>query len=142
VDAGLDDDDPNREKKLGLLKEIYNFNKALHDQLIESGNLPATRRRTKRTRPEGQTSPGDVPHNSGWQEETQAARNAGFEQTGLPPKKPRDEDTDVLPASVAMALQNETESQTDGEGNPDDLPWESAASEPDKKSKEATFKRL
>ncbi len=44
--VGLDDDDPNKERKLGLLKEIYRQNKEMRDSLSKSqtaGDAPSAR---------------------------------------------------------------------------------------------------
>lgn len=43
MEAGLEDDGPDRERKLGLLKEIFDFNKKIRDELQQIGRLPKKR---------------------------------------------------------------------------------------------------
>jgi hypothetical protein len=42
--GGIDEDDPDKEKKLNLLKEIFQLNKTLRDELAAAGRLPPPRR--------------------------------------------------------------------------------------------------
>lgn len=43
MEAGLEDDGPDRERKLSLLKEIFDFNKKIRDELQQIGRLPKKR---------------------------------------------------------------------------------------------------
>lgn len=62
VEAGIDEDDPDRERKMTLLKEIFEFNKEIRRELEASGRLPGrppgsgTARQGEGSAPEG--SPG------------------------------------------------------------------------------------
>ncbi len=45
--AGLDDDDPAKDRKLNLLKEIVDFNRDIRTELKNAGRLPKGRRRAQ-----------------------------------------------------------------------------------------------
>jgi hypothetical protein len=147
ITGGIRDDDPDRERRLELMKEIVDFNKAMYAELAALGRLPPTRPR-----------PAAVPAPEAG---TQQAQQQGPKQEPRSTASP-DGDTEVIEVPLAQrdeaglrgagsadsadSAQENGESQTGAasgpdaataaaEGSaedpvdPDDLPWEPPADE-------------
>jgi hypothetical protein len=112
--AGLDDTDPDREKKLELLKEIVESNREMRSLLASEGRLPAMR-----VRPEAEPAP------------ALADAAPAPEASAVPqaPEAPGAAETSAeLPEGGEAAAERESTKVPQlatGEGaDPDDLPWE------------------
>lgn len=63
MDAGIDEDDPDKEKKLSLLKAVFDDNKAMREHIEKAGIRIEHRRRPKRsadTEPQAKPEPAEV----------------------------------------------------------------------------------
>jgi len=116
--AGLDEEDPNKERKLDLLKEIIRFNKEMRETLISQGRLP-----------------GERP-----QKVDQAEKDR--EDSSRPSR----EKAEKLSPEIAKSGESEEKVPvlaTGDAADPDDMPWEPEETfQGDKKPKTVKIKRL
>jgi hypothetical protein len=122
MDAGLDDEDPDRERKLELLREIFEFNKQVRSELVKEGRLsdaPAPRAQRTEDR--------SAPELSAKEESTLA------ESLGIKVRRPaeevraqRESVSEVASSSDMDTIQEPAVAAegSAGEIDPDDLPWE------------------
>jgi hypothetical protein len=132
MEAGLDDEDPDRELKLKLLDQIVAFNKEVRQQLVSAGRVIPTR-----VRPAAAPPPETAP----------AGQDAAPSQDAAPAPSPEPEEAPSPPAPVEDVGSEEAASDlpgTDAEGesdspgvDPDDMPWVPGA-----EVKEAKVRRL
>jgi hypothetical protein len=126
---GLDQSDPDREKKLQLMKEIVNFNREVRQELKSAGRLAARLRLPKES--DRKEKPGSPVH----PEIPQAGVEPAAVEKPAPP-------VDPPPAPPAPQVVEEEGGEragalvpvTGGEVDPDDLPWEPSADAPDPQS--------
>ncbi len=127
--AGLSDEDPNKERKLGLLKEIVKFNKEMRERLATEGRLPKGRMRPEMQGKGEEKSPALLKEKT---EKLVPVDQGALPSDASPSDDQEDsEDTDRIPVF-----------STGGEADPDDQLWESQESYPGKESKAVDFKRL
>lgn len=117
-DVGLDDDDPSREKKLSLLKQIYEFNQEVRRRLEEEGRMP-TRARAQAPAaappPPADPAAPSAPPAASVAEEAPAPQEG--DATAADSSRESDgEDGDGDERVPVLA--------TGGDTDPDDLPWE------------------
>ena len=122
MEAGLDEEDPDRELKLKLLEQIVAFNKEVRQQLVSAGRAIPTR-----VRPAAAPAPAASP------ETAPAEQDAVPSQAAAPPLSPEPEEAPPAPAAAEGAESEEPGGdppRADAEGesdppqvDPDDMPW-------------------
>jgi plasmid stability protein len=138
-EAGLKEDDPDRERKLSLLKDIFKQNKDMRDHLAKKGRKLA--KRPKEEKPEPAVS--DLPVAVGVAEEVTTDTRESLETAAVAGGATADTAAQLAPAvesgtasAVAEAPVEEAEAEEEMSfgSNPDDMPWQpgmSFSSEPD-----------
>ena len=124
MEAGLDDEDPDRELKMKLLEQIMEFNKEVRQQLASTGRVIPTRVRPGATpAPDGVPAQGAAPP----QESTSdpASDLAETPAVALPPEGSEAGENEKGENEVG---ENEAGDSEEGESetsqiDPDDLPW-------------------
>jgi hypothetical protein len=158
MEAGLGEDDPDRELKLKLLEEIVKFNQEIRGQLSAVGRLPPPRVRSPEATPASEAKegaaelgPSDASRQppaaspaepSAAEEEARLAAELGIERRTIDgaERKPDGEG----PVNDAAAPEGAAGGEPEGpEVDPDDLPWEApAASAGAKKARNVGIRRL
>ncbi len=110
MEAGLDEDDPEKETKLSLLKDIFNQNKEMRDHLKESGRTIPTRSRPKPPPSAPKEDESDV------EEPTAATEPSGDTNVEALAENSESAETELVDES--------TEAEDDYGIDPDDMPWE------------------
>ncbi len=123
---GLDQSDPDREKKLQLMKEIVNFNREVRQELKTAGRLAARVRLAKESVPK--EKPGSPVHPE--------IPQAGVEPAAVEKPAPPGEPPPAPPAPQGVEEEGGEGAGalvpvTGGEVDPDELPWEPSADAPD-----------
>jgi hypothetical protein len=142
--AGLEDGDPDRERKLSLLKEIVTMNRDLRSELAAAGRLPRGRARpAKEKKPEDQAAvaapPAEPEAHAG--DEAETARSLGILRTAPPGPPP-----EPVPEPAAGEADTEPlvipDLASGPEANPDDQAWAAEASAPPKRKGSVKVKKL
>jgi hypothetical protein len=138
--AGLGDADPDRERKLSLLKEIVTMNRDLRRELEATGRLPPRKAPAAEKAPaEGSAAApaaGEAPPPA---DEEETARSLGIRRAEPPGAR------QARSAAVAEAETDTVEIPvlaSGPEANPDDQAWEPSAGALDKGQTRAKVKRL
>jgi len=142
MDAGLDEEDPDRELKLKLLEQIVTFNKEVRAQLASAGRAIPIRVRPGAV-PAQESPPAPAQEDAPVQEDAPAAHDAAPVRDAAPAQEvaeassPEPEETpEAPPPAEEGSASEEAESQAP-QVDPDDMPWVPGAS-----TKEAQVRRL
>ena len=118
MEAGLDDEDPDKELKMKLLQQIMDFNKEVRQQLANTGRVIPTR-----VRPGAAPAQGATPA----QEPTAAPAPEPVETPAAPPppedsggEESEDRESEARESEEGESMKGETETE---QVDPDDLPW-------------------
>ncbi|MBN1443086.1 MAG: hypothetical protein JXA90_10265 [Planctomycetes bacterium] len=138
--AGIEEDDPAKERKLGLLKQLFDLNLELRRELEQAGRLPhRSKPPPPRERPEGsapEAPPAAMADSARCAPEAQESPPAAEQEpredgeaVGAPAEGcgADEEDelkTDLVPDGLARMLAAEDSGSAGAD--PDDLPWEPA----------------
>jgi hypothetical protein len=145
--AGLDQGDPDRDLKLVLLKEIFEINKEIREELASKGLLPIRQpnqpkvEASEATPVENQVpstaKEAELPSSGGKSVESAQAAGAPAEESARgetssdQEDKENEEETDEVPVLAAG-----------GDADPDDLPWEPQEHTPAKGRERVSIKNL
>lgn len=145
MEAGLDEDDPSREKKLSLLKQIFDFNVEVRRELAGAGVVLKGRARPARAEEKAGSTDAPLPETA--DEEAAVAASLGIkvrqpsreraqtegkgnevrEGKGSGTERGKGNDTDVIPMppeGIGTLEAERPDLPADDEADPDDLPWE------------------
>ncbi|UCG39455.1 MAG: hypothetical protein JSV00_04320, partial [bacterium] len=124
-DVGLAEEDPDKERKLNLLKEIFQFNKEMREELASQGRLP-------KGRAQMQNQAEQDPSGQDQSQESQPSK----EKTEKPsPQRQWETDLEESAEEVPVLA-------TGDDADPDDMPWEPDEMNQEEKPKSAKIKRL
>ncbi len=118
--AGMDTEDPDRERKLELLRNVFDQNKEIREQLAASGLKVEGRRRKPPPPPPRETSSAD----------TDAAAST---EAAPPPSEAEPAAPGSAAADATEPPADDTDAGSETMMDPDDMPWEpgmSVSSEP------------
>ncbi len=118
--SGLDDGDPRKNRKLGLLKEIYKFNQEVRQKLIAEGRMPERKASLPEQSSVGEHSPATEQDHV---DERRLAKELGITrstpvQSALEPSSAKDEEPEGVESTEIPVL------ASGSDVDPDDMPWE------------------